>query len=152
MHQCTPKLTFEANLACFPLFSFPMQLPPGWVEAKDPASGTPYFCNPATGESQWQRPRPAAPSPPAAAAAAPARPPWVTGTQPAVVGGPAVPAAAAEVATGEGQQGFIPSTTFAGARPGYVFKTGSQGVGYYVDKLGAGGSKAGVCCRRWEAG
>ena len=26
---------------------------------------------------------------------------------------------------------FVPAATFAGARPGYVFKTGPQGLGYY---------------------
>lgn len=32
------------------------QLPPGWVEAKDPASGKIYFCNPQTRETKWERP------------------------------------------------------------------------------------------------
>lgn len=30
-------------------------------------------------------------------------------------------------------ESFIPSRRFAGARPGYVFKNGDQGVGYYPD-------------------
>eukprot|EP00242_Pyramimonas_sp_CCMP2087_P011677 CAMPEP_0198198424 /NCGR_PEP_ID=MMETSP1445-20131203/1901_1 /TAXON_ID=36898 /ORGANISM="Pyramimonas sp., Strain CCMP2087" /LENGTH=584 /DNA_ID=CAMNT_0043867989 /DNA_START=217 /DNA_END=1968 /DNA_ORIENTATION=+ len=31
--------------------------------------------------------------------------------------------------------GFIPSNTFTGARPGYVFKKGLSGVGFYPDKI-----------------
>ncbi|KAG1346989.1 Pre-mRNA-processing protein 40C [Cocos nucifera] len=33
-----------------------LKLPPGWVEAKDPASGYSYFYNENTGESQWECP------------------------------------------------------------------------------------------------
>ena len=32
---------------------------------------------------------------------------------------------------------FIPSTTFSGARPGYVFKSGQLGVGYYHENAGS---------------
>uniref|UniRef100_A0A0D9V9I0 Polyglutamine-binding protein 1 n=1 Tax=Leersia perrieri TaxID=77586 RepID=A0A0D9V9I0_9ORYZ len=32
------------------------ELPPGWVEAKDPTSGSSYFYNQSTGASQWDRP------------------------------------------------------------------------------------------------
>ena len=32
------------------------QLPPGWVEAKDPSSGNVYYCNPQTRETRWERP------------------------------------------------------------------------------------------------
>jgi len=32
------------------------ELPPGWVEAKDLTTGTPYFYNQSTGVSQWDRP------------------------------------------------------------------------------------------------
>ncbi|KAJ8449738.1 hypothetical protein Cgig2_001394 [Carnegiea gigantea] len=31
-------------------------LPPGWVEAKDPNSGVSYYCNESTGKVQWERP------------------------------------------------------------------------------------------------
>jgi hypothetical protein len=31
---------------------------------------------------------------------------------------------------------YIPSRHFAGARPGYVFKNGNKGVGYYLDRVG----------------
>lgn len=44
----------------------------------------------------------------------------------------AAPAPAPAAASGA----FVPSETFAGARPGYVFKQGPDGVGYYVDELG----------------
>ncbi|XP_077220695.1 WW domain-containing protein isoform X2 [Tasmannia lanceolata] len=33
-----------------------LKLPPGWVEAKDPASGSVYFYNENTGKSQWESP------------------------------------------------------------------------------------------------
>jgi hypothetical protein len=32
---------------------------------------------------------------------------------------------------------FIPSDTFSGSRPGYVFKLGEVGPGYYLDKSAA---------------
>lgn len=28
---------------------------------------------------------------------------------------------------------FMPATRFSGSKPGYVFKTGESGLGYYVD-------------------
>ena len=34
--------------------------------------------------------------------------------------------------------GFTPCTAFEGARPGYVFTTGEQGLGYYPDRAGSG--------------
>eukprot|EP00041_Stephanoeca_diplocostata_P030430 m.921021 g.921021 ORF g.921021 m.921021 type:complete len:1182 (-) comp23755_c0_seq4:329-3874(-) len=37
---------------------------------------------------------------------------------------------------------FIASTTFAGARPGFVFQRGAQGVGYYKDRTTATGKTA----------
>lgn len=33
-----------------------------------------------------------------------------------------------------GSARFLPSSTFTGARAGYVFKAGDEGVGYYVDE------------------
>lgn len=44
----------------------------------------------------------------------------------------AAPALAA-VAAAPTQPAFAPSPAFAGARPGYLFKLGSQGLGYYLD-------------------
>lgn len=38
---------------------------------------------------------------------------------------------------------FIPAASFAGARPGYTFKTGPSGTGYYVE-VASGGSPAGA--------
>lgn len=32
------------------------ELPPGWIEVKDPTTGAPYFYNQSTGVSQWDRP------------------------------------------------------------------------------------------------
>ena len=37
---------------------------------------------------------------------------------------------------GQGRN-FIPADAFGGARPDYVFQTGSQGTGYYSDAVGA---------------
>ena len=31
-------------------------------------------------------------------------------------------------------ESFIPSTTFIGAKEGYIFKNDSNGIGYYLDK------------------
>jgi hypothetical protein len=36
-------------------------------------------------------------------------------------------------ASGSGQAPFVPSPAFTGARQGYVFKLGREGVGYYLD-------------------
>merc|ERR1719379_1781726 len=49
-------------------------LPPGWEQATDPASGRPYFCNRATGETSWTPPAAQAPAP----APAPMAPPMPT--------------------------------------------------------------------------
>ncbi|XP_058087225.1 uncharacterized protein LOC131234396 isoform X2 [Magnolia sinica] len=40
-----------------------LKLPAGWVEAKDPASGSIYFYNENTGKSQWERPAESVSSP-----------------------------------------------------------------------------------------
>jgi len=81
----------------------PRGLPPGWMDAVDPATGVMYFYNHGTGQRQWERPGTEA----AAAAAAGGLPP--------------------------GQPEFLPSPTFAGARPGFKFTAGKYGVGYYWD-------------------
>merc|ERR1712194_370169 len=48
-------------------------LPQGWEQITDPASGRPYFCNRATGETSWTPPAGApAPAPGHAPAPAPA--------------------------------------------------------------------------------
>jgi hypothetical protein len=80
----------------------------------------------AAGQTQWQRPTAAA----AAAAAALAAPaaaaaaaPW---QRPA-----AAPAAAPAAEDG---RLYLPAMQFGGARPGYVFKTGPSGLGYYLDR------------------
>lgn len=87
-------------------------LPEGWVDAADPATGTRYYCNAKLGLSQWHHPLQ---QPPPVAAAAPA---------------PAAAAAAGGL--------FIAAASFTGARPGYVFKSGSKGLGYYQDFTPAG--------------
>uniref|UniRef100_A0A7S4UAQ2 Uncharacterized protein n=1 Tax=Alexandrium monilatum TaxID=311494 RepID=A0A7S4UAQ2_9DINO len=46
--------------------------------------------------------------------------------------------------TGGGQAPFIPAQAFQGGKPGYVFKLGDKGLGYYVDAGGrVGGALAG---------
>tara|TARA_Y100000385_G_C12611126_1_gene433008 strand:- start:156 stop:419 length:264 start_codon:yes stop_codon:yes gene_type:complete len=32
-------------------------------------------------------------------------------------------------------KGYIPSSSFTGRKPGYVFKNGIQGIGYYKDEI-----------------
>ncbi|KAL4855963.1 Polyglutamine-binding protein 1 [Chlorella vulgaris] len=94
------------------------ELPAGWTEAKDPSCGTAYYYNAATGQTQWHRP---------GAPAAPAPPPW----QQDRGGGTAAAAAAAP----SGDEAlYLPVMQFAGARPGYVFKAGPSGLGYYLDQ------------------
>lgn len=50
----------------------PPGLPPGWEQITDPASGKPYFCNRATGETSWTPPAAPAMQPGAAMAPTPA--------------------------------------------------------------------------------
>jgi len=47
-------------------------LPLGWEQVSDPATGKPYYCNKATGESSWTIPVAAAPAPVMAPAPVPA--------------------------------------------------------------------------------
>jgi cold shock CspA family protein len=61
-------------------------LPPGWEQVMDPASGRPYFCNRATGQTSWTPPGGPAPAPapmPGAAPSAGGLPPgWEQITDP----------------------------------------------------------------------
>lgn len=34
-------------------------------------------------------------------------------------------------------ENFIPSNSFQGSKSGYVFKTGDEGLGYYIDTYGS---------------
>jgi hypothetical protein len=45
----------------------------------------------------------------------------------------AAAAAAAAATVAAAAAAFMPAAAFAGAKPGYVFKMGAQGVGYYAD-------------------
>lgn len=63
-------------------------LPPGWEQVTDPASGRPYFCNRATGQTSWEppaaAPMPVYAAPPPAYGGAPQLPPgWETVPDPA---------------------------------------------------------------------
>lgn len=87
-------------------------LPPGWIEVQDANTGGSYFCSVRVGQSQWHHP--------------------------SIVGGAAVGVAPRPMAhSGAASAAFIPSQSFVGPRPGYVFKRGPQGVGYYADQPGA---------------
>ncbi len=91
---------------------------------------------PAAGQTQWERPS-------AAAAAAPA--PFAA---PAAAPGEH---AAAGASAGAGGELFYSSPTFVGARPGYVFRLGPSGIGYYkdspeTDRLLGGLRYAVLCC------
>ena len=57
-------------------------------------------------------------------------------TRLAYTAGDVVPKAAGTVVAAQpaGDAAFVPSTSFDGARPGYLFRTGDQGLGYYRDK------------------
>eukprot|EP00933_Yihiella_yeosuensis_P068254 TRINITY_DN7369_c0_g1_i4.p1 TRINITY_DN7369_c0_g1~~TRINITY_DN7369_c0_g1_i4.p1 ORF type:complete len:968 (-),score=280.72 TRINITY_DN7369_c0_g1_i4:521-3040(-) len=46
-----------------------------------------------------------------------------------------VPSKKASTPKKSGSDAFEPSSTFCGSRPGYVFKKGDQGLGYYLDAV-----------------
>ncbi|KAG2453478.1 hypothetical protein HYH02_001699 [Chlamydomonas schloesseri] len=95
---------------------------PGWYEAMDPRYMRSYFYNPTTGERIWLRPIKSLPRG------------WAFGTCPATgVTYYYNPRTAERTWTKPVQQDFLPSPSFIGAKTGYVFKKGSQGVGYYID-------------------
>lgn len=116
----------------------PADLQPGWRCALDPAHERVYYYNLSTGVRTWIKPSTGPPLPPG----------WVE-VQDANTGGsyfcsahvgqsqwlhPLISkSSAAAAAPVGGGAGFIPSSSFAGQRAGYVFKSGPQGVGYYAD-------------------
>lgn len=53
---------------------------------------------------------------------------------------PALPAASTAQHSDDREK-FIAAESFDGARSGYVFSKGAQGVGYYIDAGSAGGEK-----------
>lgn len=80
-------------------------LPPGWKAAADPTTGVTYYYHIRLNTQQWERPQ-------ATAADAPGN-------------------SIAEASTAEEQKPFVASTSFTGAKRGYVFKKGPLGLGYY---------------------
>ena len=100
----------------------------------DPRYGVPYFFNAGTGQRQWQQPRADLP------------PGWQEARDPRfglpyffnLATGqrlwqrPSGEGAGA-VAVSPAAAPFMPADTFAGARPGYIFKRGHAGTGYYLD-------------------
>lgn len=50
-----PGFSFPGYGACNPGYGSP-GLPPGWEQHPDPATGRPYYCNRATGETSWTPP------------------------------------------------------------------------------------------------
>lgn len=90
-------------------------LPPGWAEAVDPNYNRTYYYNANTGESVWERP---APSHGDLAEQAPERsndPSRRTSDLPL------------------NAKAFFPTDQWTGRRPGYAFKKGPLGLGYYRD-------------------
>uniref|UniRef100_A0A6S8EDI8 WW domain-containing protein n=1 Tax=Aplanochytrium stocchinoi TaxID=215587 RepID=A0A6S8EDI8_9STRA len=85
-----------------------LNLPPGWVSLVEPDTGKEYYFNQSTGETKYTHP---------------AANQTVDNLQPGKDKQPIV----------TGTSSFILSKDFAGAKPGYVFKRGSRGVGYYPD-------------------
>ncbi|GLC37825.1 hypothetical protein PLESTB_001480500 [Pleodorina starrii] len=97
-------------------------LMPGWYEAVDPRHGRPYYYNPLTGERLWLRPIRSLPRG------------WAWAADPSTgVTYFYCPATGERTWVKPVNRDFIPSPSFLGARPGYVFKKGSQGLGYYAD-------------------
>lgn len=101
-------------------------LPAGWTEGKDPVSGVTYYYSAASGQTQWERPTAAAAAPPAAMAPA-AAPAYAAPAPWQAAGGTAA-------AVQPQADLFLPAVQFGGARPGYVFRTGPSGPGYYLDR------------------
>ncbi|KAG2439337.1 hypothetical protein HXX76_004696 [Chlamydomonas incerta] len=95
---------------------------PGWYESMDPRYMRAYFYNPTTGERIWLRPIKSLPRG------------WAFGTCPATgVTYYYNPRTGERTWAKPVQQDFLPSPSFIGAKIGFVFKKGAQGVGYYVD-------------------
>jgi len=63
-----------------------------------------------------------------------------------------VATARASVATAENEESktFVPAASYGGIRPGYVFKAGDQGLGYYQDAAAASDCAGGVGASRPE--
>ncbi|KAJ1444887.1 pre-RNA processing PIH1/Nop17-domain-containing protein [Pelagophyceae sp. CCMP2097] len=97
----------------------------------------------------------AAPDAPAAAAPAEAREaaPAAPGDAKSGVAAPAARGVAAPAARGAPPTAaaFVPSDAFVGAKPGYVFKNGAAGLGYYADKAPAARAASASAGRTGEA-
>jgi len=81
---------------------------------------------PIRGKQNAEPARSAPPRKKAAAAAVPRDDAAIWDEDDAAVAGPQLPGAAAA-------PDFVASAAFSGARPGYIFKTGGRGLGYYAD-------------------
>ena len=73
----------------------------------------------------------AAPGSTETAGAAPAEPASLEGVE-----GPAAGSSSAPGAAADGVAAFLPASSFVGARHGYAFKLGEEGLGYYADDGG----------------
>ncbi|GIL47036.1 hypothetical protein Vafri_3871 [Volvox africanus] len=114
-HYAAPPQPPQPSLQDEPLL-------PGWYETVDPRHGRPYYYNPTTGERVWLRPIKSLPRG------------WTWAVDPSTgVTYFYCPATGERSWIRPVSRDFIPSPSFLGARPGYVFKRGAQGVGYYVD-------------------
>jgi hypothetical protein len=81
-------------------------LPAGWKSSVDSATGVTYYYNRALNLQQWTRPQP-------------------------TEGEGSTSGVAAQAGGSHAGADFIASASFNGARPGFVFKMASAGVGYY---------------------
>ncbi|KXZ52794.1 hypothetical protein GPECTOR_8g181 [Gonium pectorale] len=95
---------------------------PGWYEAIDPRHGRPYYYNPTTGERIWLKPIKSVPRG------------WGFARDPATgVTYYYNPVTGERTWTRPVYHDYIHAPAFQGARQGYVFKMGPQGLGYYLD-------------------
>ena len=141
--QVDHAATREEQSAAAPSTTASDQLPPGWASAVDPTYKTNYYFNSSSGERRWDKPSalPPTSSPPIltpSAAVVEALPfGWTSATDPTYhriyYFNPSTGERQWDKPTQSTAQTFYPSHTFAGPSPGYIFKLGATGLGYYID-------------------
>eukprot|EP00210_Caulerpa_lentillifera_P008435 g8047.t1 len=103
------------------------QLPNGWHEGFDSNYNHPYYYNITTGERSWTRPELKLP------------PNWYKDTDPNSGAdyyyNPVNGITQWEYPKQQHNSEFYPCAKFSGYSPGYVYKMGPQGLGYYLDRL-----------------
>ena len=136
-----------------PVLGHAVDLPPGWSEAVDPTYSHPYWFNASTGERTWVKPTLQPPPEPEQAqlVSGPLLPGWRQAvdpttnityyynralnkqqwTRPGSDSGRGHGGDAGTAEAGGQPPDFRPSSVFTGGIPGYAFKKGPQGQGYY---------------------